>query len=106
MRNVIARNRRMRVILRCHVDGLLLEAFLPPGPLQLIVVDGDEAFAMEAVEAMFYEVIAATKEELLGLERAGYRLLKIARDFQSLEIGLGNSCSDGQGENTRGSWAE
>lgn len=72
------------MILRCHVDGVLLEAFLRPGPLQLIVVDGEEAFAMEAVEAMFYEVMAATEEELLGLERAAYRLLKNAPDFQLL----------------------
>lgn len=72
----------MRVILRCHVDGLLLEAYVRPGPLQLIVVDGDEAFAMEAVEAMFFEIVSATREELIGLEQARYRLLRIAQDFE------------------------
>jgi len=45
-------------------------------------IDGDDAFAMEAVEALYYEVLAATRKELVGLERAGYRLLRIAPDFE------------------------
>lgn len=82
------------MLIRCKLDGLVLEALLRPGPLALIVIDGDEAFAMEAVEAMFYEVMAATDEELLGLERAGYRLLKIAADFKLLGRNPAKSCSE------------
>src|SRR5438034_81632 len=42
----------------------------------------DEAFAMEAVEALYYEVVTATPAELLGLEEARYRLLRRADDFR------------------------
>ena len=31
--------------------------------------DGNEAFRLEAVEAAFYEVVAADPDELLGLNR-------------------------------------
>jgi len=85
----------MCVILRCLVDNLLLEAQLHPGPLALIVIDGDEAFTMEAVEAAFYEVVSATPEELVGIEQAGYRLLKAAPDFESLRQEIGKSCCKG-----------
>lgn len=61
-----------------------MEAHLRPGSLVLIVIDGDEAFAMEAVEAMFYEIVSATREELIGLEQAQYRLLKLAPDFETI----------------------
>ena len=45
--------------------------------------DGDEGFALEAVEAVFYELVSATPDELLGLERAYYRLLRRAEDFRT-----------------------
>jgi hypothetical protein len=69
------------VTLRCLVDGLLLPAILRPEAPALVAWDGDEAFAVEAVEARFYELVAATREELLGLQRACYRLLRLATDF-------------------------
>lgn len=68
--------------LRCTLDGLLLDAYLQPALHRLVAVDGEEAFVMEAVEAIYYELVAATAEELLGLEQAGYRLLRIAADFE------------------------
>jgi hypothetical protein len=70
------------VVLRCRVDGLLLEARLRPQRPPLLAYDGDEAFALGAVEALFYEVVTATADELLGLERACYRLLRCATDFR------------------------
>ena len=70
--------------LRCNQDGLVLNAFLRPGSHTLIAVDGDEAFAMETVEALYYEVVSATREELLQLQQAGYRLLRIADDFKAV----------------------
>jgi hypothetical protein len=74
--------------LRCLLDGLMLPAFLTGGRPPLIAYDGDEPFAMEALEARFYEVVEATRDELLGLERAQYRLLRRAGDFRpSLEAG-------------------
>lgn len=72
------------MILRCTLDGLLLDGFFRPESQTLIAADGNEAFAMEAVEAMFYEVVSATHEELLGLERARYRLLRTAQDFEPI----------------------
>ncbi len=68
--------------LRCLLDGLLLPAHLPDGRPPLVAWDGNEPFAVEAVEAVYYEVVAATPEELLGLERACYRLLRRAEDFK------------------------
>lgn len=68
--------------LRCLLDGLLLPAFLDQGQPPLIAFDGDEAFAVEAVEALFYELIEASEEELIGLERSSYRLLQRSADFQ------------------------
>lgn len=55
--------------LRCLLDGLLLPAYLDQGQPPLIAIDGDEAFALEAVEAMYYELVEATAEEVLDLER-------------------------------------
>ena len=49
----------------------------------MLAFDGDEAFALESVEALYYELVSATREELLGLERACYRLLRRAADFQA-----------------------
>jgi len=67
--------------LRCLLDGLLLPAELGVGELGLVAWDGDESFALEALEALYYEVVSATKAEWVGLERARYRLLRRADDF-------------------------
>ena len=72
----------MAVTLRCLLDGLLLPAELGPGQPPLIAWDGDESFALEALEALFYEVVSATADEWVGLERACYRLLRRADDFR------------------------
>ena len=77
----------MAVTLRCLLDGLLLPAELGQGQPALTAWDGDESFALEAVEAMYYEVVSATAEEWLGLERARYRLLRRADDFHWEEGG-------------------
>ena len=68
--------------LRCLLDGLVLDATLLPGKRLLVAYDGDEAFGLEAVEAIYYELVAATAEEVLGLEEARYRLLRRAADFR------------------------
>jgi hypothetical protein len=73
------------VTLRCVIDGLLLPATLWAGRPPLLAWDGDESFGLEAVEALYYEVVSATRSELLGLERARYRLLRLANDFQQDE---------------------
>jgi len=44
--------------------------------------DGVEGFRLEAVEALFYELVSATGDEIVLLQRAGYRLLRISEDFQ------------------------
>ena len=68
--------------LRCLLDGLILPAFLRPAWPPLIARDGDESFALEALEAMYYEVVTATRDEWLALERVPYRLLRRAADFR------------------------
>jgi hypothetical protein len=73
--------------IRCLLDGLLLHAMLRAEPPSLVVFDGDESFTLEAVEALYYELVAATRDELLDLERAYFRLLRRAADFQSVENG-------------------
>jgi hypothetical protein len=75
------------VTIRCLLDGLLLYATLCPERRTLLTFDGDESFAMEAVEAMYYELVSATRDELVGLERACYRLLRRAADFRQVEDG-------------------
>jgi len=72
------------MMLRCLLDGLLLPAHFGPGEPPLLAHDGDEVFGLEAMEALFYEVVAATPEELLELERHHYRLLRRAADFHQL----------------------
>jgi hypothetical protein len=67
--------------LRCVLDGFLLHAEIPHGSHGLLAYDGDEGFEMEALEALFYEVVSASGEELLRLEEAHYRLLRCAPDF-------------------------
>jgi hypothetical protein len=64
------------------LDGLLLPACFSAGKSALVAYDGDEPFPLEALEAIFYEVVGATIEEWLGLERSHYRLLRRAADFR------------------------
>lgn len=75
--------------LRCLIDGLLLPAALVPasdvrGQAVLRAYDGDEPFTLEAVEVVYYELVSATPEEILGLQRARFRLLRPAEDFRPL----------------------
>jgi len=72
------------VTIRCLLDGLLLPATLHSEPPVLLAYDGDEAFPLEALEALYYELVAATSSELLALEQARYRLLRRADDFRRL----------------------
>jgi hypothetical protein len=72
------------VQIRCTLDGLLLDAHICPRQAVLTAYDGDEGFVMEAVEAVFYELVSATVEEVLLLEQARYRLLRPAPDFQTV----------------------
>ncbi len=73
------------VMIRCVLDGLLLYATLRSEPPMLLAFDGDEPFVLEAIEALYYEIVVATREELLALERACYRLLRRAADFRHVE---------------------
>ncbi|MCI0461804.1 MAG: hypothetical protein L0Z62_33045 [Gemmataceae bacterium] len=68
--------------LRCTLDGLLLHAEIGLGADRLVAYDGDEGFEMEPVEAAYYELVSATREEILQLEQARYRLLRTALDFE------------------------
>jgi hypothetical protein len=77
------------LLLRCTIDGLLLDAHICPHTGSLIAIDGEEAFAMEAVEAVYYELVSASRDEMLGLERARYRLLRQAVDFAVGVNGVG-----------------
>jgi hypothetical protein len=69
------------VTLRCLLDGLLLPASIEDGTASVTAYDGDEGFTLEAVEALFYELVSATHAEVLNLEQARYRLLRRASDF-------------------------
>jgi hypothetical protein len=73
------------VTLRCLLDGLLLRARLVSGWPALLAWDGAEAFRVEAVEAVHYELVSATTEEVLALQRDRYRLLRLAEDFRHEE---------------------
>lgn len=73
------------MMLRCVLDGLLLGASVCAEPPLVLAFDGDEAFALEAIEALYYEIVAATREELIVLERACFRLLRRAADFRHIE---------------------
>jgi hypothetical protein len=64
------------------LDGLLLPARVGPGEPPVVAFDGEEAFGLEAVEALYYEVVSATEQELLLLEELHYRLLRRAADFR------------------------
>jgi hypothetical protein len=69
------------------LDGLLLPAGFLAGEPALVARDGDESFALEALEAVYYEVVAATVDEWLRLEQARYRLLRRAVDFRWEQVG-------------------
>ena len=71
------------MILRCVVDGLLLPAEVRLESCTLLAYDGVEAFRMEAVEALFYELVSATWDEIVRLQRCGFRLLRFADDFRN-----------------------
>lgn len=76
------------MLLRCTLDGLVLEAKRNKSETKLIAFDGDEPFEMERVEAVYYELMAATTDDLIWLEQAGYRMLRIALDFVRLPCEL------------------
>jgi hypothetical protein len=69
------------LVLRCLIDDLLLPAEIQPGADRIVVYDGDESFLLEYVEAMYYEIVAATEDERLTIQR-NYRLLRTAADFR------------------------
>lgn len=79
------------VMLRCLLDDLLLPAIFRDESPVLLAFDGEESFALEAVEALYYELVSATREEVLGLERACYRLLRRAADFRGIDNGEARS---------------
>jgi hypothetical protein len=72
------------VTLRCVLDGLLLRGRVGSPDPALVAYDGDECFVLEALEALYYEVVSATADELLRLEQGHYRLLRRALDFEYL----------------------
>jgi hypothetical protein len=71
--------------LRCLLDGLLLPATLGAGFPPLVAQDGEESFGVEALEAGYYELVRATADEVIGLERTSYRLLRRADDFRCVQ---------------------
>ena len=71
--------------LRCTLDGLLLPAMLDEERSILVAYDGDEPFEMERCEAVFYELVSASREEMRRLQAARYRLLCVAEDFAVVE---------------------
>jgi hypothetical protein len=62
------------------LDGLLLPGECRLGVPPVRLYDGDESFLLEPIEAVYYELVAATEEERLLLQRY-YRLLRMADDF-------------------------
>jgi hypothetical protein len=74
------------VKIRCKLDDLLLHAEMHPTLPILVAFDGDEPFVMEAVEALMYELVSATPEEIVRLEQAYYRLLRYAGDFERAAV--------------------
>ncbi len=69
------------MLLRCQLDNLLLDARPHPRRNRLIAYDGDEGFELELIEAVYYEVVAATPHDLNWLDQCGYRCLRLAPDF-------------------------
>ena len=71
--------------IRCILDGLMLPAVVRSAEVPpLVAFEGHEAFPVEAVEALYYEMVSATRDEVLALETVHYRLLRPAEDFQLL----------------------
>jgi hypothetical protein len=70
-------------MLRCTLDSLLLSAYVDPDSGLITALDGAESFTLEALEALYYQLTAATEAEWLVVQRH-YRLLRKADDFQSL----------------------
>ena len=68
------------MVLRCTLDALLLRAEMDADTPRIVVYDGDESFALEFVEALYYELVTATDAERLTIE-GHYRLLRTAADF-------------------------
>lgn len=68
--------------IRCTLDGLVLRAELSASRDELIVFDGEESFVMDAVEALYYHLVAATADEVRRLAQSRYRLLRRAADFE------------------------
>jgi hypothetical protein len=69
------------MVLRCKLDGLMLDSFAQPARHTILVFDGDESFELERLEAAYYEVAAANPNELAWLQDADYRCLRFAGDF-------------------------
>ena len=74
------------MLLRCRLDNLLLDAWPHPKRRTLIAYDGDEGFEMERVEAVYYELVAATPHDLDWLEQSDYRCLRLASDFSFMQM--------------------
>jgi hypothetical protein len=72
---------RKPVKIRCMLDGLLHHAEMSPCQDELVVFDNGETFVMDALEALYYQLVSATPDEILKLERSRYRLLRRAADF-------------------------
>ena len=69
--------------LRCVIDGLLLPVTLRAEAPPIVVYDGDESFVLEAVEAVYYELVEATDDERRWVQRF-YRFLTIAVDYRRI----------------------
>ena len=74
------------VLLRCTLDGLLLPTRIDYASEQLIAYDGDEGFALQPIEAIYYEVVAATRHERDWLTLHPLRLLRFAEDFREADV--------------------
>ena len=68
--------------LRCVLDGLILQGQVGADDPSVVAYDGHEPFVLEALEALYYELVSATADELMRLERGHYRLLRRASDFE------------------------
>lgn len=73
------------MILRCVLDGMLLSAEPCARTNRLTLYDGDESFALESVEAIYYELVSASETEEWAVRRR-YRLLRLADDFRCVSV--------------------
>ena len=67
------------MLIRHMLGEAVLDARLAAGSdgddhLVLVLSDEIEEFELDRVEAIFYQLVATTPEEILGLEEAGYFL--------------------------------